>query len=218
MEIYNGIYCVYVHTNKINGKKYVGQTGQRPERRWQNGYGYEKSPHFWRAIQKYGWDNFEHEIIASNLTKEEADNFEKLLINRLDLQGRESGYNLKDGGSYGSIPEETRQKIREANTGRHHSDETKKQMSAMKTGDKNKFYGKHHSDTSKRKISESIKRSPNNNSKKVYQYDLQENFLKEWDNMTRVAEAYNIGRTTVMNHCRNGKPINGEFILKLEKI
>lgn len=41
MEIYNSTYCVYIHTNKINGKKYVGQTCQKPEYRWgKNGIDY----------------------------------------------------------------------------------------------------------------------------------------------------------------------------------
>ena len=50
-------------------KKYVGQTCQRPEKRWNNGRGYIENIYFWRSIQKYGWDNFEHEVVASNLTK-----------------------------------------------------------------------------------------------------------------------------------------------------
>lgn len=217
MEIYNGIYCVYVHTNKINGKKYVGQTGKRPMERWDRGRGYVKCPYFWRAIQKYGWDNFEHEVIASNLTKEEADNFEKLLIDKLNLQNRDYGYNLKDGGSHGSLPEETKQKIREANTEKHPSEETRKKISESKTGEKNNFYGQHHSNESKRKISTAVMNSQNNNSKKVYQYDLQGNFLQEWKNMTRVAEAYNVGRTTVMRYCRSQDIFLDKFILKLEK-
>ena len=38
---------------------------------------------FWNAIEKYGWDNFDHEIIASNLTLKEANQFETLLITKL---------------------------------------------------------------------------------------------------------------------------------------
>ena len=53
------MYIVYQHKNKINGKVYIGITMQDPERRWRHGEGYKSSPHFYAAIQKYGWDNFE---------------------------------------------------------------------------------------------------------------------------------------------------------------
>lgn len=225
MEIYNDTYCVYVHINKINGKKYVGQTCQKPSKRWNAGYGYIKNTYFYKAIKKYGWSNFDHEIVASNLTKEEADNFEMLLIKKLNLLDPDRGYNLNEGGSRSRPSEETKQKIRESNSGENHymygkrlSDETKNKISEAKLGEKNNFYGKHHTEESKKKISKSNKGSKHHYSKKVYQYDLQENLLKEWDNMTRVSEAYNVGRTTVMRYCRNGDIFLNQFILKLEKI
>ena len=64
-------WCVYTHTNNINGKKYVGITCNKPERRWRNGKGYILQQ-FYNAIQKYGWDNFTHEILFNNLTEKEA--------------------------------------------------------------------------------------------------------------------------------------------------
>jgi hypothetical protein len=39
-------WCVYVHTNKFNGKKYVGITSTKPEDRWRNGRGYARNQHF----------------------------------------------------------------------------------------------------------------------------------------------------------------------------
>ena len=67
------MYIVYQHKNKINNKVYIGITSQIPERRWgSNGCNYKSSPHFYSAIQKYGWDNFEHNILFTNLTKEKA--------------------------------------------------------------------------------------------------------------------------------------------------
>ena len=73
-------YCVYSHTNKINGKVYIGLTSMKPEERWANGKHYHKGTHFRNAIDKYGWDSFEHKIIKSGLTKEEAGYWEQYYI------------------------------------------------------------------------------------------------------------------------------------------
>ena len=59
---------VYVYTNKVNGKKYVGQTCQPIEYRANNGRGYKRCVYFYRAIEKYGWDNFSCNILLENLT------------------------------------------------------------------------------------------------------------------------------------------------------
>ena len=73
------IYTVYVHISP-NNKYYVGITKQSVKRRWHNGTAYRKNTYFYSAIQKYGWDNFQHEIIAEHLTKDEACDFEITLI------------------------------------------------------------------------------------------------------------------------------------------
>ena len=65
-------YIIYKHTNKINGKSYIGQTIQKPSRRWRDGKHYIDQI-FGVAIKKYGWDNFEHIILTDNIqTIEEA--------------------------------------------------------------------------------------------------------------------------------------------------
>ena len=94
-------YIVYKHTNKINGKVYIGQTCQDPEKRWRlNGVGYKDSPKFWNAIQKYGWDNFEHEIIEEKLNSKQADEREVYWIAYYDTYNNdEKGYNMTPGGS-----------------------------------------------------------------------------------------------------------------------
>ena len=85
-------WTVYAHIAP-NGKMYVGITSREPEKRWEYGWGYRTSSHFFRAIKKYGWNNFQHEIIASGLTEDEAKNMEILLINKLDLTNPCKGYN-----------------------------------------------------------------------------------------------------------------------------
>lgn len=123
-------YYVYKHTSP-NGKVYIGITGIKPERRWQNGYGYKRQKYFYHAIEKYGWDNFRHEILFGGLTKEEAEQKEIELIASYKSNKREYGYNVANGGlvnSGYSLSEETRTKISNAHKGKKLSEEQRKKM------------------------------------------------------------------------------------------
>ena len=134
------MYTVYQHKNKINGKIYIGITMQKPEQRWRYGEGYKSSPHFYAAIQKYGWDNFEHNILFQNLTKEEACKKEQELITKFNSINREFGYNSTSGGEIFVMNEETKQKISQAMMGNKNglghpcSEEKKRKISKAQKG------------------------------------------------------------------------------------
>lgn len=134
-------YCVYKHTCP-NGKVYIGITSTCPEKRWQGGKGY-KTQVFYRAIQKYGWNNILHEILFVNLTKKDAEDKEIELIAYYKSNQKEYGYNINNGGSaVGTLSEETKRKISEkkigntVNRGRVHTEESKKRMSESHIGNK----------------------------------------------------------------------------------
>lgn len=97
-------YIIYRHVNKINGKSYIGQTCQKVTNRWKNGNGYvaNKQQVFYKAIQKYGWDNFTHEILESNIeTIEKANEREQYWIEHYHtwvLDPNCNGYNITQGG------------------------------------------------------------------------------------------------------------------------
>lgn len=121
-------YTVYIHISPSN-KYYVGITGQKNlNQRWKNGKGYEKNLYFSRAIEKYGWDNFEHFIFAEHLTKDEACDMEKFLIKKLNSNDYRYGYNICSGGegATGLFGEKN------PNFGNRWSEEKKKQMSVYK--------------------------------------------------------------------------------------
>ena len=136
------MYTVYQHKNKINGKIYIGITMQKPEQRWRHGEGYKSSPHFYAAIQKYGWDNFEHNILFQNLTKENACQKEQELIIKFNSINREYGYNSTSGGDVFIMNDETKQKISQAMMGNKNglghpcSEEKKKKISEAQKGKK----------------------------------------------------------------------------------
>lgn len=108
-----------MHTLKIDGRKYIGLTkySNYPNKRWCNGKGYKEQSYFWNAIQKYGWDNFKHEIVFESLTKEQACNKEKALIKLFNTTDDKFGFNLTAGGDGTTeLPLEIRNQINLKNT------------------------------------------------------------------------------------------------------
>ena len=135
-------FCVYKHTSP-NNKSYIGITSQSLNRRWKNGNGYKNNKHFTRAIQKYGWDNFEHTILEDNLTLEEAYEKEQYYIDLFNTYNSDYGYNLTKGG--------------DGVKGIVFSEETLLKMSENFIGENNPFYGKHHTEETKEKLSNHFK-------------------------------------------------------------
>lgn len=100
------MYVVYAHTNKLNGKKYIGMTNN-VKRRWrQKGSEYKSATKFYEAILKYGWDNFTHEILERDLSESDARKREIYYIALYDTQNELKGYNTDKGGRGGKIYKE----------------------------------------------------------------------------------------------------------------
>lgn len=131
-------YCIYIHKNKINNKVYVGQTCQKPESRWKLGEGYKNSPKFYNAIKKYGWNQFDHFILETGLTLEQANEKEYYYIKLYNSY--KNGYNMTLGGKNCKKTEEHKKKISEANIGKHNH-----------LGKNNPMYGKQMSAEAKQK-------------------------------------------------------------------
>ena len=101
------MYNIYKITNLINNMSYIGKTNN-PNRRWKdhcrlaitkNHKEYDKP--LYRAMRKYGIENFSFSILESNLTKEDSGIQEQYWIERYDTY--RNGYNASLGGDGGSI-------------------------------------------------------------------------------------------------------------------
>lgn len=112
-------WTVYCHTNKANGKMYIGITSkENQKRRWLGGSGYKLCPYFYAAIKKYGWDGFTHEVLETGLTEEEASEAERLYIDFYDTDKKYKGYNIQPGGiSSGGMSEDGKESLRAHNIG-----------------------------------------------------------------------------------------------------
>ena len=106
----NKTYIVYKHTSPSN-KVYIGITSKDVRQRWYNGFGYQTQLYFFKAIVKYGWVNFKHEILYEGLNEEDAKLKEIELISKYNATDIHYGYNIDSGGDNHLVNKETREKI-----------------------------------------------------------------------------------------------------------
>lgn len=126
---------IYITTNNINNKKYIGQRKFSP--RWESYLG--SGIAFKKALEKYGRENFSREIITYADSKEELNELEIYYIKKHNAVEDTNYYNLIYGGG--------------TTAGYKFSEEAKKNQSDRMKGKNNTFYGKFHSDETKDKIS-----------------------------------------------------------------
>lgn len=140
---------IYMYTNKVNNKVYIGRTCQSLEKRaGANGCAYRSSHRFWNAITKYGWESFIPCILEDGLTDEEASIKELEYISKYNSSG-DAGYNIVDSikSNYGdgkrrslseaisrSMTSEHRAHLSKMHTGKKMSEESRIKMSIAKTG------------------------------------------------------------------------------------
>ena len=231
------MYSVYIHKNKSNNKQYVGITSCDPKVRWKKGYGYSDQLPIGRAMRKYGWDGFTHEIIASDLSEIEAKSLEVKLISDLQTQNPDFGYNICAGGEgvTGWHPSsETRQKISEAakqrcgeknpNYGHKWTDEMKEIASKRRKGN--------YSDKTRKKISEAAKKRCGDKNpfygkshseetkelisklrrKPVAMFSKDNTLLQTYNSIKEASEDTGINKVAISNCCRGVKKTSGGFI------
>ena len=155
-------WIIYKHTLLIGphkGWSYIGQTFNKPNIRWHtDGSGYKSCTAFFRAIKKYGWDNFSHEILETVSSIEEADEREQYWIayyHTWVFDKNRAGYNMTKGGSGNKsiCTEETRKKISASVKANYDAGIF---ISPAK-GKPGSFLGKKHSIDTKQKMSEIAK-------------------------------------------------------------
>jgi len=123
--------AIYLLTSP-SGKQYVGQSWDYEKRMANYRRGRCKGqPALYNAIAKHGWDNFAAVALVVGIETQEAlDATEKAFIALLCTVSPH-GYNLKLGGDGGGeCSAETREKLRESQTGKLASQETRDKMSA----------------------------------------------------------------------------------------
>lgn len=227
-------------TNKITGKKYIGQTIVDLNERWRH---HKKSKSNCRylksAFNKYGIQTFDFKLICICFD-EDLDKYECQYINKYNTIAP-NGYNLREGGNNGRhnqatknkisetlkqnrtnrifskpqlgkpLTEETKNKISKALKGRKASDEERnKRNLTINSYDKNK----------KKEIADKISKSKKGNvksSKIVEQYDLNMNFINAFPTINDAANYIGVCGTSISRCCKGQYKIVKGYIWKFKE-
>ena len=191
----NNDFYIYCHIFP-NGKRYIGTSHQKPNRRYRKGNGY-KGQVVYDAINEFGWDNIEHIVLEDGLSWQETLQREKDYILQFKTNEDEFGYNI----SIGQQPPENIKRIYYKTlgmTGKHHSQESKKKMRIAKLG---------------RKMEEEtiIKKS-----KPVIQFDINMNIINEYYGISEASRKTNTNLCNISQCCKGKRKTANGYIWKFK--
>lgn len=199
-------WCLYIHTNKLNNKKYVGITSMLPERRWANGNGYRHNQHFYSAIQKYGWDNFDHTVYETGLSHISACRLEQKMIAELNTANPDFGYNNSLGGDGcvgGLVSDLTKARMAASRTGHEVAQSTREKI-AEKLKNNQNAAGAVRSANTRRKMSES-------KFKAVGMYDDTGKLVRAFRSALEAGAELGINRKNISSCCLNKRKHAGGY-------
>ena len=194
---------IYIITNNVNKKSYIGQTKNDPDKRWKQHLRKESRCTLLKnALIKYGVESFSFCILleTENEYLDESEKETILLHNTLSPHG----YNLKEGGSTGKFSDEVRKKMSDDRTGCRHwhfggtnSEETRERIRGAKTNKPTGRIGDKHP-----------------MSKKVDQYSLKGEFIQTFDNSIIAGETVKRSKDAIRFACKKEGRTSGGFIWK----
>ena len=186
-------YTVYLRTNKVNGKQYVGQTNdfKHRESQWRNLTTYYSNAQLTNDRNKYGLENFEVEILAEVDTREDACELEVRYIKELNTL-QPNGYNVATGGIKGF----------------KYQEERNKKISEAIKGENNYWYGKKFSAEHCQKISNS-----NRGQKRSEEFRRHMSEIAKWRSMPKHTDEWK----KYMSEIMTGRKMSKESIEKTSK-
>lgn len=105
MKVMNYKNCVYLITNKINNKQYIGVSKDFNNRMYQHSVGHDaEHSYIDKSILQHGWENYEVVIIDNYSTEEEKRSLEQKYIKEYKTHRSQGGYNLTWGGDDTCFP------------------------------------------------------------------------------------------------------------------
>lgn len=211
-------YYVYLTTNLINGKRYIGQHyGKIDDSYIGSGNTLKK------AIQKYGKKNFRKQILEICANYNAMNIAERKWIKYYNAVESSEFYNIAEGG-FNSNPC--------AGMSEEAQLERKRKLSEAAKGEKNYFYnkhftkeqhplyGKHHSKESKKKMSEAKQGNKAPTAKGVRIYNLNGNFIREFETQRDfkifIGLSPNGSTDTLKKYILQGKPYHGYIVKYIE--
>lgn len=211
----DGTYSVYCHTTP-SGKKYIGITSQDVEARWKNGEGYSTQV-FYRAIEKYGWDNIQHDVLLSGLTRDEAIKKEREFVSQYRAYEKEFGYNQTTGGDVYQFNEETRNRIRNSLTGRKLSESHKAHIAECRAGKtqseetKRKIGEKHRNKVVTPETCEKLKEAHQWQARAVRQLSMGGDLIKTYPSVGQAAEEVGCSKLLIRRVCQGKRKSTNGF-------